>query len=175
VKEVVQLQLEKLNGNQLVDINKRAKEAGITDSIEVMTAEELELYKGNINENIATAEELAKNSSDFILSSQEDLIAYNKKTLIKIDDRLSSIRSELANNSDNFSPTQVELEEDQGGQFIVYGVQELADFLGWDKRRVSDFYKRDRIEAPAGRTAGIRQRPLWTPAQVKRIKAQFDK
>jgi hypothetical protein len=173
-KEVVQLQLEELSSDQLTEIEKRRLEAGVDNEIDVMTLEEMELYKQNLIGWITNAEMIRDNSdNEKFIKAHQETVDRHERQYTRLMERYSSLKDELANNSDNFSPTQVELEEDQDGQFIVYGVQELADFLGWDKRRVSDFYKRDRIEAPAGRTAGIRPRPLWTPAQAKRIKEKF--
>jgi len=136
-----------------------------------MTLEEMELYKQNLIGWITNAEMLRDNAdADNIKEIHQETVDRHEKNYQHLLERYSSLKDELAKDSDNFSTTQVELEEDQGGQFIVYGVQELADFLGWDKRRVSDFYKRGRIEAPAGRTAGTKPRPLWTPEQARRIK-----
>jgi hypothetical protein len=175
VKEVVQLQLEELSSDQLTEIEKRRLEAGVDNEIDVMTLEEMELYKQNLIGWITNAEMIRDNSdNEKFIKAHQETVDRHERQYTRLMERYSSLKDELANNSDNFSTTQVELEEDQDGQFIVYGVQELADFLGWDKRRVSDFYKRDRIEAPAGRTAGIRPRPLWTPAQAKRIKEEFN-
>jgi len=171
VKEVVQLQLEELSSDQLTAIERRRLDAGVDRAVDVMTLEEMELYKQNLIGWITNAEMLRDNSdSDKFIKMHQETVDRHESQYQHLLERYSSLKDELAKNSDNFSPTQVELEEDQGGQFIVYGVQELADFLGWDKRRVSDFYKRGRIEAPAGRTAGLKPRPLWTPEQARRIK-----
>jgi hypothetical protein len=176
-EEYTQLQLDKLSGEQLTEIAKREEAKG-NDLVEAMTAEELELYKGNLNEHIATATELAKGSSGIVKSSQEGLIAHNEKMLVRVEERLSSIKSELAKDSDNLSSTQSELMENllrevdlNDTELVFYGVSELATFVGEDKRLISKHNKLEKIEKPIGRV-GIR--PIWTHEQAVRIKEYYE-
>ena len=170
MQEVQQLTLEKLSIAQMSDINKRANDAGEPEPIRIMTAEELELYKGNVHENITKAEELKKGSSKIIQETQAALIAHNQKTLTRIEERLSSLRVELAKNADNSSLTQGELIP-EGDELVFYGVSELATFVGEDKRLISKHNKLDKIEKPVGRV-GVR--PIWTHEQALRIKEYYE-
>jgi hypothetical protein len=170
MQEVQQLTLEKLSIAQMADINKRANEAGEPEPIQIMTAEELELYKGNVHENITKAEELKKGSSKIIQETQTALIAHNQKTLARIEERLSSIRVELAKNADKTSSTTGELIP-EGDELVFYGVSELATFVGQDKRLISKHNKLNKIEKPVGRV-GVR--PIWTHEQALRIKEQYE-
>jgi predicted nucleic acid-binding Zn-ribbon protein len=170
MQEVQQLTLEKLSIAQMSDINKRANEAGEPEPIQIMTAEELELYKGNVHENITKAEELKKGSSKIIQETQTALIAHNQKTLARIEERLSSLRVELAKEANNSSLTQGELIP-EGDELVFYGVSELATFVGEDKRLISKHNKLDKIEKPVGRV-GVR--PIWTHEQALRIKEYYE-
>lgn len=170
MQEVQQLTLEKLSIAQMSDINKRANDAGEPEPIQIMTAEELELYKGNVHENITKAEELKKGSSKLIQETQTALIAHNQKTLARIEERLSSLRVELAKEASNSGSTQGELVP-EGDELVFYGVSELATFVGEDKRLISKHNKLDKIEKPVGRV-GVR--PIWTHEQALRIKEYYE-
>jgi hypothetical protein len=160
-----QLTLEKLSPSQIMDIEKRTKQGGFSNRLEVMTAEELELYKGNCNEYIATAQEvIAKSSNAQVNKGQESLIKKYQGELELIQVRLDKIEKELNRDKIVKSSLEVELIDNQ---MIFLGVQELADFLGWDKRKVSVYRQRGKIERPC---AMVGRRPLWSPKQAEAIK-----
>lgn len=160
-----QMTLEKLSLGQIIDINKRAEQSGESERIYVMTAEELELYKGNCNEYIGTAKEaIAKTDNKQVIIGQQSVIDRYAGELEIVEAQLKKIKSELNQGKIEKSTTEVELID---GQIIYLGVMELSKFLGWSKQRVSAAYKDERIETPA---AMVGQRPLWTPSQATRIK-----
>jgi hypothetical protein len=162
-----QMTLEKLSIGQIMDIEKRWKESAlrVPDRIYVMTAEELELYKGNCHEYIANAQEaIEKSKSDQVKKGQESIIKKYQSELELVEVELKKIAAESEPEKAETSTAQVELID---GQIVYLGVMEMAKYLGWSKQRVSASYYRGNIEAPAAR---VGNRPLWTPSQARKIK-----
>jgi hypothetical protein len=160
-----QITLEKLSLNQIMEVEKRAKINGFSNRLDVMTAEELELYKGNCHEYISTAQEvISKSSNAQVNKGQESIIKRYQGELEYIQVRLDEIQKELDKGEIVKSSLEVELIDNQ---MIFLGVQELADFLGWDKRKVSVYRQRGKIEKPC---AMVGRRPLWSPKQARQIK-----
>ena len=160
-----QMTLEKLSIGQIMDIEKRVKESGAPSRIEVMTAEELELYKGNCHESIATAQKIIDSmTNERVQKSQGTIIKQYEAQLEAIEVQLKKLAAESEPEKAETSTAQVELID---GQIVYLGVMEMAKYLGWSKQRVSAANQRGNIEAPAARVGA---RPLWTPSQAKRIK-----
>ncbi len=51
----------------------------------------------------------------------------------------------------------------------LVGVAEVADILGWDRRRVSVYIRRGKFPEPVARVAAG---PLWTRQQIEEYKKQ---
>jgi hypothetical protein len=164
-----QMHLEKLSTGQILEINLRQKNHGAESNIDVMTPEELELYKGNCNEYIATAQ-------NFLESAKSEQIKKSQATLVKkYEDELKLIEVKLKEHNKAAGESEIETStaevELMDGQFVFLGVVELAKYLGWSKQRVSWNAQQGKIEKPAGKMYGS-ERPLWTPSQAERIKEQ---
>jgi hypothetical protein len=165
-----QMTLEKLTITQLLQIDARLKESGASDRIEVMTAEELELYKGNCHDYIANAQEtIEKSNSDQVKEAQQSLVVKYQAELEAIDVQLNKLQTELTPENVETSTAQVELMD---GSLVFLGVVELAKYLGWSKQRVSAAHHRGKLLAPEGKMYGS-ERPLWTPSQAREIKEKY--
>jgi hypothetical protein len=160
-----QMTLEKLSIGQIMDIEKRVQESDASTRIEVMTAEELELYKGNCHESISTAQKIIDSmTNERVKQAQQTIINQYEAQLEAIEVQLKKLTAESEPEKAETSTAQVELID---GQIVYLGVMEMAKYLGWSKQRVSASYYRGNIEAPAAR---VGNRPLWSPAQARRIK-----
>lgn len=161
-----QMTLEKLSIGQIMDIDKRFKESDTDNRIYVMTAEELELYKGNCNEYIANAQETIARfkESGQVKHAQESIVNKYQSELELVEVQLKKLEAELNPEKVETSTTQVELID---GQIVYLGVMEMAKYLGWSKQRVSAAFYRGKIEKPVAR---VGSRPLWSPSQAKKIK-----